>query len=92
MDDRNAHACRRWSRSGVIAVFLCALLSGCLWGPALQAPWYSFFVAFAIGLAIGVVVLVVARAVGLRAGASAVVVVVLAANAVVFAWGIIHSQ
>lgn len=92
MDGRDGQTLRRWSRSGLVAVFLCALVSGCLWGPAIQAPWYSFFAAFAIALAIGVVVLIVARVFGLRSGASAVVVVVLAANAIVFAWGISHSQ
>ena len=82
------------TRGGGVAALVCALVTGCLWGPAAQAPWYSFFAAAGIALALGLAVFVTGRAVGLgaRAAVVATVVALILANAAVFTWAVTHSH
>jgi ABC-type transport system involved in cytochrome c biogenesis permease subunit len=82
------------TRGGAVAALVCALVTGCLWGPVVQARWYTFFVAAGIALALGLAVFVTGRAVGLAARAAlvATVVALILANAAVFVWAVTHSH
>jgi hypothetical protein len=85
---------QRMTRGAELAVTGAAVITGVAWGPALQAPWYSFFAAAGLALALGFTVALAARAAGLRAGVAAgtAVLAVIIANATVLVWGMSHSQ
>lgn len=92
--ERSRRARRSAGRGPYIATAILALLTGAVWGPAIDAPAASGVIAAIIAAALGFCVIALGAWLRLRPvdATFAVITVVVIVNFAVFAYGVSHSH